>query len=178
MKSQTLLAVTFRHKNLEKLCIPNYKYIAIKNNIIYNKKETYNISSILNNIEFDTILCMNHFSVFVSDNTSDLLNLLNSEDTCIILPKIENNMPINLVPMIIKNCKWSNDFIKKYTFSNLYNLACFIKTFGLIDSPHIRYTDMISTLNTKQTIIQQQIEYDMASIKQNITKINKNLGIL
>lgn len=176
-QSSILLATLFKLKTLEKSCISNYRYIAYKNNIDYNYKENYTIKDLFDN-KHESILCMNHFSIFIEHRVNVLLNKL-CDNIKIILPNFLNS-PIELIPCYIKNCDWSQTFINLYTDSKLHNLQQFIEEYDHKDSEHILYTDkiQISHNNNNPGLIKSYIGLNHKEALNQISKENLNLGIL
>lgn len=179
-KYSILLAVISQHKILYKNCIPNYKYVSIKNNIAYNHKIYYNFHDLLNN-NYEIILLMNHHCVFMQNNIDDIIEELEYDNTNIILPK-DINMPMQLIPMLIKNCEWSKKFLKLYLQSATNNLKQFIEMYSFRDCKYINYTDRIDqsskTLLSKNCIIKQFIELSTPSAAEKISYINTRMGIV
>jgi hypothetical protein len=174
--STILLATLFEHKDLYKICIGNYKYIAHQNALDYNKK-LYSLSEILDN-NYSSTICMNHFSVFLKKNIDPLLQLLDN-DVNIILP-INSHMPLELIPFYIKNSAWSKKFIELYVQSKCYNTYSFISNFYNFDQPEILINDTVISdkLNKNGTIVERYISMPIDAIKQTTNHRNVSLGIL
>lgn len=175
-QSSILLATLFKFDALEKLCISNYRYIAYKNNIDYDYKVKYTPKDIFDN-KYEMTICMNHFGIFTTANISSLLNKL-KDNINIVLPH-SYNMPIELIPCVIKNSDWSKNFINLYLNSKSDNLQQFIENHEYKTSLHILYTDEIQINNNKNlAIIKSYIDFSHKETTYHINKQNLNLGIL
>lgn len=181
-KSLILLAVTCQHDYLNQFCIPNYKYVSLKNEIEYNHKTVSYINENLFDKDYKIIICLNHYSIFLTHHIGHLLLELVPDHINIILPNIIN-MPIELIPMIIKNCDWSKRFFELYTQSNTLNLKKFIDTYSFESSKHIKYSNYIDNSsklfnNSKENIIKQFIQHSVSYAAKEMSYTNMKLGIL
>lgn len=178
-KFSTLLATTLINNSTQKYCITNYRCIARINGIYYNHKETYKLSNIFQG-NHENILCINHFSVFATPQITSLLNTL-VNDISIVLPKDKTNLPLDMIPFLIKNNNWSNKFIDLYIKSTEHNLYNFINNFGFISNPNILYTDMIQlryNQNKAAPIIKQYADLASSACINIFEENNKLLGII
>jgi hypothetical protein len=177
-KSCTLLATILRCDPLSRLCISNYTYIARNNNIYYDHHNFYTLSNIFQT-EYNTILCMNNFCIFVHKHIQKLLDLLDSSIN-LILPTF-TNMPIDMLPFYIRKCDWSQKFIDLYIQSKNYNVQSFINDFKYYNDSRILYTDLIGFDNhstNNNTIIKQLSLLPIKSCIETIKHYNMLLGII
>jgi hypothetical protein len=140
----------------------------------------FDINNLLDH-DYSTIIYMNHYSIFLMCDIKKLLLELVSNHTNIVLPNLIN-MPIELVPMVIRNCSWSKRFFQLYNQSRTNNIKKFIEIYSFNQSEHIKYTNYINNsskpFNMKQDIIKQFIQNNYKDTTENMSYINTKLGIL
>lgn len=176
-KYNILLATTFEYHLSKSLCISNYKYISKVAKIEYNHNMLYNTKDLLC-AEHETVICMNHFSVFTSTNLSNILALL-TDTTNIVLPA-NIGCPLETIPLCFRNCAWSRQFLSNYILSGIYNLKKFISTLSYADTDHIKQTNLIhnDSSKPKNRLIHQYMHLPTESMLESIKSNNMLLGIL
>jgi hypothetical protein len=156
---------------LKEYAQPYQKYIALKNKIDYYRNH---INDVKYSIEYDLIICVSDYCIF---NQTLFINDIhnNIENYHLILP-LNISMPLELIPFIGRNSRWFQDLFAKYQKSQLYNLEEFLTKTDLMNSKLILFSDNL--LGDNGLLINNLIDLDIQSIKDNLKLNNKLLGFL
>lgn len=154
----------------------NHTYASIKSNCKYNSSNTYSLMNMFQINQYDYIIGINNFCLFLNYNLVDFIKKYLKDPIDIVLPH-DIQYPLQLVPFCMRVNVWTRNVINQYLKLESNNLFNFLEQSNLLKSSNILYTKEWSSYSEGSTVL-NLINHKIEDINKISNNHNKMLGII